>query len=72
MQGTWADNIVIHAVAHAMNLKMYILESDENFSDVRLVEPANTVEDPQSIYIGHIGQVHYVLLFPVSCSQNLN
>lgn len=27
MQGTWADNIVIQAVADAMNLKIYIVES---------------------------------------------
>lgn len=60
MQGTRADNIVTQAMADAMNLKIYILESDENFRDMTIVEPANTVENPQSIYIGHIGQVHYV------------
>lgn len=46
MQGSWADNIVIQAVADVMNAKIYILESDENFSDVTLVEPANTAENP--------------------------
>lgn len=47
MQGTWGDNIVIQAVADAMNFKICIIESDENFRDVTLVEPANTVENPQ-------------------------
>ena len=62
MQGTWADNIAIQAVTDAMNLKIYIIESDENFRDVKLVEPANTVENPQSIYIGH---VHCLLVFSI-------
>ena len=37
-----------------------------------IVEPANTVENPQSIYIGHIGQVHYVSSCSALCSQNSN
>ena len=72
MQGTWADNIVIQAVADSMNLKIYIIESDDNSRDVTIVEPANTVENPQSIYIGHIGQVHYVSSCSALCSQNSN
>ena len=72
IQGTWADNIVIQAVADSMNLKIYIIESDDNFRDVTIVEPANTVENPQSIYIGHIGQVHYVSSCSALCGQNSN
>ena len=37
MQGTWADNIVIQEVADPMNLKIHIIESDENFRDVTIV-----------------------------------
>ena len=69
MQGTWADNIVIQAVADVMNLKIYIIESDENFRDVTIVEPANTVENPQSVYIGHIGEVHCLLVFSIVHSK---
>ena len=72
MQGTWADNIIIQAVADAINLKIYIIESDDNFRDLTIIEPANTVENPQSIYIGYISQVHYVSSFSALCSQNSN
>ena len=66
MQRTWADNIFIQAVADERNLKIYFIESDENFRDMSLVEPANTVGNIRSIYIGHIGQVYYVS----TCRQN--
>lgn len=69
MQGTWAGNIVIQALADAMNLKIYIIESDENFREVTLAEPANAVENPKLIYIGHIGQVHYICLNLFSIMQ---
>ena len=59
VQETWAGNIIIQAVADAMNFKIYIIESDKNFRDLTIVEPANTVENPQSIYIRHIGQVQH-------------
>ena len=69
MQGTWTDNIIIQAVADAMNLKIYIIESDKNFRGLTIVEPANTLENPQSIYRGHIGQVHCLLMFGVMQSK---
>ena len=72
MQGTWADIIVIQAVADAMNLKTYIIESNENFRDVTIVEPASTVENPQTIYIGHIGRGHYDSSCSALCGQNSN
>ena len=37
-QGTWTDHIIIQAVADLMNLKIYIIESDNNFRDMTLVE----------------------------------
>jgi len=66
--GTWADNIIIQAVADAMNLKIHIIESDDNFRNMTLVEPANTIENT-SIFIGHIGQMHYVSTTSVSSRQ---
>ena len=59
-QGTRADHIIIQAVADAMNLKIHKIESDENFRELTLVEQTNMIENPRSIYIGHIGQMHYV------------
>ena len=45
VQGTWANHLVIQAVADAMNLKPHIIESDPNFREVTLIEPANAATD---------------------------
>ena len=60
MQGTWAHHIIIQAVADVMNLRLHIIESNENFSDMTLVEPSNMINNPMSIYLEHIGEMHYV------------
>jgi len=59
-QGTWADHIVIQAVADAMNLKINIVESSENFAEITLVEATCVSQNCRTVYIGHIGEVHYV------------
>ena len=33
LQDTWANHIIIQAVADAMNLKIHIIESDSNYRD---------------------------------------
>ena len=60
MQGTWADDIIIQAVADAMNLMIHIVESNENFIEITVVEAANVIQNPRSIFIGHIGEMHYI------------
>ena len=42
MQGKRADNIVVQAVADSLNLRIHIVESSANFSDLTLVESRNT------------------------------
>ena len=58
LQGTGANHIIIQAVADAMNLKIHIRESDSNYREITLVQPATS--DIRSIYTGHMGQMHYV------------
>ena len=72
-KGTWADHIIIQAVAEVMNLKIHIIESDNNFRDMTLVEPSNsTIQNARSVYIGHIGQMHYVSTCSALCERNSN
>ena len=47
MQGTWADGIVIQAVADNLNLKIHITEFCPNFAEFTVVEEAT----PQFIYL---------------------
>ena len=68
-QGTWADGIIIQAVANALNLTINIIESNTNFSPVTVINPINTERDSRNIYIGHIGELHYV---STEVKSNLN
>ena len=59
-EGTWADIIIIQAVANSMNLRINIIESLETFSPITVINPRNTPEHVDEVYIGHIGECHYV------------
>ena len=71
-QGTWADAIVIQAVANCLNLSIHIAESNEKFAPVTIVQPPN--RGCTDIYIGHIGETHCVstqVKNSVGCGQTL-
>ena len=59
-QGTWADAIIIQAVANCLNLSIHIAESNETFVPITVVQPVNMTRGCTNIYIGHIGEMHYV------------
>ena len=59
-QGTWADAIIIQAVANCLNLSIHIIESNPAFSPVTVVEPMNATDVSLKIYIGHVDEIHYV------------
>ena len=67
-QGTQADNIVIQAISDSMQLKMNIVESTQTFRETTIIEPTlcNDAENIKSVYIDHIGDMHYVSRCPVS------
>ena len=58
--GTWADAIIIQAVANCLNLSIHIAESSDTFAPVTVVQPAIVTRECRTIYIGHIGETHYV------------
>lgn len=65
-QGTWADHLIIQAVADAMNLIIQIIESNETFSPVTIVRPLNNQDNPPlALTIGHLGETHYVSTVPI-------
>lgn len=59
-QGTWADAIIIQAVANCLNLSIHIAESIETFAPVTVVQAVNVTGEYTDIYIGHISETHYV------------
>ena len=64
LQGTWADHIIIQAVANALNLNINIIESEDRFSATTLVQ-SNSGNDPREVFLGHIGEMHYVSACPI-------
>jgi len=72
MQGTWADNIIIQAVADSMNLKINVVESNENFAEITLVQGVDLIPNHRTIYLGHIGDTHYVSTLPATSQTSSN
>lgn len=72
MQGTWCDALTVQAVAESLNIEIYIVESHANFGQVTLIQPHHSSQQqPRTIYIGHVNEVHYVSTVPnSSCSGN--
>ena len=58
--GAWGDHIILQAIAENMNLRIHVIESSQNFDELTLVQTLNLSETTRSIYIGHIGELHYV------------
>ena len=60
-QGTWPDHMVIQAVADSFHLRINIVESNEQFLEVTVIQPIDaTIQNVRSMYLGHIGEVHFV------------
>ena len=68
-QGTWADAIIVQAVANCLNLTIYIVESNESFAPLTVVQPINMTGDCRNIVIGHIGETHYVSTIAKTTNQ---
>ncbi len=69
--GTWADHIIIQAVANASHLRINITESALNFSESTIVSSIYTQPDRRNardIYIGHLDELHYVSTTPITHS----
>ncbi len=64
LQGTWADHIVIQAIANAMGLNIHIVESDNRFLATNVVESISG-RNPRTVFLGHISETHYVSTCPV-------
>ena len=55
-QGTWADALVIQAVADALNLSLHIIESNPGFASVTNISPVRATV----LNIGHLDEIRYV------------
>jgi len=58
--GSWADAVVIQAVADTLNLTIHIRESNPGFASVTNNGPVSSEIDTTVINIGHLDGIHYV------------
>ena len=64
-QGTWAEALVIQAVADAFHLTINIVESNERFAPHTVISSAAIPgHEPTVINIGHVDKLHYVSTIP--------
>ncbi|CAH3042032.1 unnamed protein product, partial [Porites evermanni] len=60
IQGTWADALIIQAVADTLNVTIQIVESNQGFAPLTTVYPVQERNASSTITIGHIDECHYV------------
>ena len=61
IQGTWAEALIIQAVADALNVTIQIVESNQGFAPLTTVYPVQERNTSSTIItIGHIDECHYV------------
>ena len=75
-QGTWADSIIIQAVADVFNLKIILIIESHRFccsQDLCFVEgvTAAPVEEQCAIFSGHMYEFHYVSTEPLTSSSSI-
>ena len=71
--GTWADALVIQAVADAFHMTINIVESNQGFTPCTVISPvAIPGHEPTVINIGHIDELHYVSTIPYNQMVEIN
>ena len=70
MQGTSRDALFVQAVADCQNVAIHIVESHENLAGETLIEPHYLAQNPPTIYLGHLDELHYVSIAAVTCGSD--
>ena len=60
IQGTWADALIIQAVADALNVAIQIVESNQGFAPLTTVYPVQERNASSTITVCHIDECHYL------------
>ena len=60
IQGTWANALIIQAVADALKVTTQIVESNQGFVPLTNVYSVQERNTSSAITIGHIDECHYV------------
>ena len=71
MQGTWADALIIQAVADALKVTIQIVESNQGFAPLTTAYPVQERNTSSTFTIGHIDvyQLYTTLYQPLPYNQ---
>ena len=72
IQCTWADALIVQAVADALNVSIQIVESNPGFSPIITVNPVQERNSLSTITIGHIDECHYVSTTPLQSNASIS
>ena len=70
IHGTWADALIIQAVADALKVTIQIVESNQGFAPLTTVYPVQERNTSSTITIGHIDECHYVHVSTTALQSN--
>ena len=59
--GVWGDHLALLAAANEFQISIWIISNLPN-SDPVLIEPANAGASVATVYLGHLSEIHYVIL----------
>ena len=57
--GAWGDHLTLDALSNIYNVRVWVIESAHNY-ECSLVAPTHEGPATRDIYLGHIGDWHYV------------
>ena len=63
--GTWGDHIILHGAANCFETCIHVISSLPNRDDV-MICPENDDTGSNRLLLGHVYELHYVSLRPVS------
>ena len=72
IQCTWADALIVQAVADALNASIQIVESNPGFSPITTVNPVQERNSLSTITIGHVDECHYVSTTPLQSNASIS
>ena len=70
IHGTWADALIIQAVADALKVTIQIVESNQGFAPLTTVYTVQERNTSSTITIGHIHECHYVHVSTTALQSN--
>lgn len=69
-QGTCCDNVIMQAVANALNCTIHITDSNSSTTNAVVITPFESNNDPKCIFLGYLNELHYVSTCALKNGEN--